>query len=367
MTDKYTVTTGTNLNYDSDATWQPISIRNALFSWTASGSGTGEYYLRTAGGADPSGVLTGLVEPANVQANGTALTAGTAGSLAASSWDWADNDTLGYSTIYVRLSDDADPDSKTDGFVTFTDSPNANDNVFFVGAASINGGNFSTTELDDIVFLPGHTGSVGSNGSPLVLDKANADKFEFHSTGTIHISVGDAATDAQVYRTGSASNGQAGLYLHNCSALTTLNVRSGTVKLVSSSCDDAFVASGATVIADTESACTDNISNTGGTVEWHGTGVDFYNDGGTSKINGTDAWVTLRCTAGAVNYCSTGTLTNAQAIGTGSISFIDAGVAHTITNPKVEGSAKIIYDPANTTFTNVPTGDGPKTIKGGTA
>jgi hypothetical protein len=39
----------------------------------------------------------------------TALTAGT--------WDYADNDTLGFSTIYVRLSDGADPDSKADGYV----------------------------------------------------------------------------------------------------------------------------------------------------------------------------------------------------------------------------------------------------------
>ena len=45
------------------------------------------------------------------------MSAGTAGTLASGEWDWADNDALGFTTIYVRLSDDTDPDSKADGYV----------------------------------------------------------------------------------------------------------------------------------------------------------------------------------------------------------------------------------------------------------
>lgn len=367
MVDKYTVATGTNLDYDSDATWTPVSIRNALFSWTASGSGTGEYYLRTAGGANPTGVLTGLVEPANVQADGTALTASTAGSLTASQWDWADNDSLGYSTIYVRLSDSVDPDTKLDGFVTFTDSPNAADVVYFRGNASINGGNFSTTELTGIIFMPGHSGNIGTADNPLVLDKTDASPFIVNTGGRVYISVGNAATAVDVHRTGIATGGQAGLTLQDCSALTTLKSRAGSTMLANSSIDDAFVFAGATLIADADSACTDNISNTGGSIEWNGAGVDLYNDGGTTTINDSDAWATVRCTSGTVFYGSTGTLTSAAVLNTGTINCVRSGVVHTVTTVKVEGSGRFIYDPLNTTITNAITGDGPKVIKGGTS
>ncbi len=77
------------------------------YSWTKSGSGTNEYYLQAYGGGNP-----GVYSPYQVLIDGVYSVEGAAGSLAAGQWDWADNDALGYSTIYVRLSDDADPDSK---------------------------------------------------------------------------------------------------------------------------------------------------------------------------------------------------------------------------------------------------------------
>jgi hypothetical protein len=89
-----------------------LSIRSASYHWTRSGSGTGEYYLQSSDDGNPS-----LSEPSAVIENGTAMTAGTAGSLAVSTWDWADNDSLGYSTVYIRLADDADPDEKSAGYV----------------------------------------------------------------------------------------------------------------------------------------------------------------------------------------------------------------------------------------------------------
>lgn len=96
-----------------------FSIRNSTYRWTASGSGTSEYYLELAAGGDPG--LDG--DPEIVIANGVQLAAGTMGSLTAGTWDYGDNDTLGYSTIYVRLADSTDPDTKAEDFVLAGGNP----------------------------------------------------------------------------------------------------------------------------------------------------------------------------------------------------------------------------------------------------
>jgi len=88
------------------------NLTDGTYQWTASGSGTSEYYCELSGGGDPS-----LTEPLVVQELGAVMTEATAGSLAAGEWDWGDNDTLGYSTIYVRLTDSSDPDSQASGFL----------------------------------------------------------------------------------------------------------------------------------------------------------------------------------------------------------------------------------------------------------
>lgn len=89
--------------------WTYLDEENS-YKWTASGSGTNEYYCQTSAGGDPS-----IATPGSVFLDGffNLATQGTAGSLTASQWDYADNDTLGYSTIYVRLADGTDPDTKT--------------------------------------------------------------------------------------------------------------------------------------------------------------------------------------------------------------------------------------------------------------
>ena len=74
--------------------------------WTVSVSGTGEYYLIN------TAPFYSAVKPSKIYLNQIERTEGTMGSLAANQWDFGDNDTLGYSTIYVRLGDDADPDTK---------------------------------------------------------------------------------------------------------------------------------------------------------------------------------------------------------------------------------------------------------------
>lgn len=93
--------------------WQSLTER-ATYKWTASGSGTNEYYCEAAAGGDPS-----LDDPGSVCTDGTFKldSEGTMGSLSAGEWDYGDNDSLGYSTVYVRLDDGADPDTKPTFFV----------------------------------------------------------------------------------------------------------------------------------------------------------------------------------------------------------------------------------------------------------
>ena len=89
-----------------------LSLVNSDYQWTASGSGTDEYYLEDDGGGDPS-----IDEPEDVYEDGDEMDDGIMGSLGSGEWGWGDNDSLGYDTVYVRLSDGSDPDSKEDGYV----------------------------------------------------------------------------------------------------------------------------------------------------------------------------------------------------------------------------------------------------------
>jgi|GEM_PF-4204750 hypothetical protein len=90
-----------------------FNLVSSNYIWASSASGSNEYYLKVASyGADP-----GLDKPCRVLENAVDMAEGTAGSLSAGEWDYADNDSLGYGTVYVRLTDGADPDSKADGFL----------------------------------------------------------------------------------------------------------------------------------------------------------------------------------------------------------------------------------------------------------
>lgn len=92
-----------------------FSVRSASWQWTSDGAG--RFYLSVAGtGASPS-----FSEPSAVYENGVPLTKTAKGMLSASEWAWGartDGGHVGEMTIYARLSDSADPDSKASGFVT---------------------------------------------------------------------------------------------------------------------------------------------------------------------------------------------------------------------------------------------------------
>lgn len=94
-----------NIALNADDRYSVLSVNGG---WVVSPSQAGEYYLpRTA---DKSI----LAKPDTVYEAGTEMTEGTLGSLNASEWGWGDNDSLGYKVPYVRLSDDADPDTRFD-------------------------------------------------------------------------------------------------------------------------------------------------------------------------------------------------------------------------------------------------------------
>ena len=83
--------------------------------WTASGSGTNEYYYnQTDVDHEPLEVWS--------DSGGAQLTRGTAGSLNGGEWDYADNDSIGGNRIYVRLSDGTDPDTKSSGYMLCVDT-----------------------------------------------------------------------------------------------------------------------------------------------------------------------------------------------------------------------------------------------------
>lgn len=82
-----------------------IDITAAAYKWTASGSGSNEYYCELTGGGDPSISTVGDI----VIMDDTLLQEGTIGGLADHEWAYGNNDTLGYNTVYVR-DDSDDPD-----------------------------------------------------------------------------------------------------------------------------------------------------------------------------------------------------------------------------------------------------------------
>ena len=89
-----------------------FSIRSAAYKWTVSSSGTSEYYLELAAGGDP-----GITLSTTIYENGSLMRLERAGNLGTGEHTIDDNDTLGFFTVYVRLADSADPDSKAVGFV----------------------------------------------------------------------------------------------------------------------------------------------------------------------------------------------------------------------------------------------------------
>lgn len=356
----YKVWVGTTGDYTLASNWQAISVRTAAYVWTASGSGTNEYYLSLSGPADPGFSAT----PGSVQINGTDATAGSVGSLAAGEWAYGDNDTLGYSTIYVRLSDGADPDSKTLDYVTFKQRPYATEHVRLpAGAGDISSNlDASSVSLGSFISEFGYEGEVGTATGPLVILTA---LFEWQGTGLSYIDLFTSNISPLIRNTASAEAGTRGLYLKG-SNLATVSVLGGSVGLawlagqtttatacrVSVGRGSLWVGSGTTLTT---------FQQLGGTNELRCAATTVTVNGGSLVTTGTGAITTLNITSGTVNANATGTITTVNLSG-GTLDMSGSTAARTITtlnhNPRISGS-DFIYDPAVITTTTRAEADGP--------
>lgn len=354
---------GTTGDYELASNWAPISVRNGNYSWTASGSGTNEYYLRTSGDADPGFAAA----PGQVLINGSVATEGTVGSLTAGQWDYGDNDTLGYSTIYVRLADGSDPDSADLDHVQFKQRPYATDNVTIPAGAGAISSNLdqSAVAIGSFVVQDGYAETIkGSAGEYLRIDP---DRFEFSGSGECRIDLRAAAIGPQVFKTAVPSAGSFGLYLLG-SAMTTLNVVGGSVGVAVQNGETAAVTTvrvtgtgarltlgagvTATTVYQSAGSVTQRCASTTTTVEG---GAFRSEQSGTIGTLNVDADNRQRAATLVLN--SSGTITtlnakNALAV----IDFLQSGVARTATTVNHE-AGEIKFDPVTTTFTtyNKPT------------
>lgn len=88
------------------------SVVNATKKWTQSVADNKEWHLEDIGGGDP-----GITTPTKVFFDRVIGTEGVIGSLAVEGWVMGDNDGLGYTTLYVRLTGDGDPDLQDDDWI----------------------------------------------------------------------------------------------------------------------------------------------------------------------------------------------------------------------------------------------------------
>lgn len=353
-------------NYANAQNWQAISIRNSTYRWTASGSGTNEFYLELAAGGDP-----GLTEPSRVLASGSAMTAGTVGSLTAGQWDWGDNDTLGFSTIYVRLSDGADPDSKALDYLALQQIPVAGDHVTLPSTSTY----AITTGLDqsDVTLgsftAKGFPAAVGTSTAFLRLKTA---AFTWNGTAQSYIDLIDSAIAPLIYGTAQVAQNASlpGLLLIG-SAMTTLAVESGTVGVAWRSGETATLTNARAV--GRQAAI------------WLGSGVTLTNaktllgrivqfcactkvevENGQWQSEGSGTVGTLEVNGGNAISNSTGTVTAANLNG-GFTDATQSALARTYTAVKLNPGAEFAYDPDILTVTGWTAPDRPVKLKASAA
>lgn len=347
--------------YSTETLWQKVNARSAAFAWTASGSGTNEYYVRTAAGANPGFVstpTTNLVFLNDIAAASAAL-----GSLTAGTFGFGDNDTLGYSTLYVRLADGTDPDSKVDGWVKFQQSPKAGEHVRFASdSGSINsatGLDQSAVAIGDFIVEMGYAGTIGSATLGYLL--IDPDRFEFNGQAECWLNLHTAAIPATVHGTASASPGNRGLYLRG-SALTVLNIAGGQVGLASRP-GETSAATTIRVLGDETNlwigngVTLTNLHLYAGNVTLRAACTTTIQYGGelTTEENGAMTTVTLK--AGTYTWKSTGTITTFNIYG-GKLDMQKSGAARTLsTFSKFAGNYQVLRNKEAVTITTETVND----------
>lgn len=144
------------------------SLRNGDYQWSLSLSGNNEYYVESAGGGDPD-----IEYPGYVYENGTKIPEGTLEVLNPGEWAWGDSEGLGYDTLYVRLSDDADPDTKAEDYIekSFIMTLNASinprrfkvigDNLVVIDNSANDLSSINGSYIGEIRINDGTSGSIG--------------------------------------------------------------------------------------------------------------------------------------------------------------------------------------------------------------
>lgn len=343
----FTKTFGTTSGAYSDETlWLPINIRSAAFAWTASGSGTNEYYVRTAANGDP-GFAASPPTSNGVFINGSAATKASLGSLAAGNWGYGDNDTLGYDTVYVRLSGGGDPDAQVDNHIYFKQMPKAGEHVrFAANSASINsatGLDQSAVAIGDFIVERGHAGTIGSASLGYLLIDPN--RFEFEGSAVCYINLTTAAISPRIFGTASVTSGLRGLYLTG-SALSVVDIMGGMVGIASLPGSTAAATTVRMLGEDTDlwlgSGLTlDNLHQYAGQSKVRGavTATILYDGELTSEENGAMTTVTQK--GGTYNWKSSGNITTYNWYG-GTFDMLLSGSARTLgTFNKYRGNGTI--------------------------
>lgn len=346
-------------DYADSRNWELISLRTAAYSWTASGSGTNEYYLRTAANGNPGFAATPPTSN-GVYINGATATKGSLGSLAAGNWGYGDNDTLGYSTVYVRLSDGTDPDTKVADYVQFRQIPQTAENVRVpAGAGNISSNlDQSAVAINDFIREEGHEGTIGSATGFLRIDP---DRFEHSGTGQAWIDIGTAAISPRIHETGSANTGERGLYLRG-TAISVLDITGGDVGLASlpgslSTATTVRVFGDDTSVWIGNGVTLTNLHQYAGEVRLRcaASAVIIYDGTHISEENGTMTTVTLK--AGDYIYKSSGNITTFHLYG-GTLDEQQSGVARTISTINLyAGSSSILRNKEAVTHTTETTND----------
>lgn len=138
-------------------------VKAGVYRWTASAAGgAGVFYCELNAGGNPN-----LASPSAVRASGVDMTLASAvAALPAGNYWYGDGDTLGFSTVYVKLADSTDPDTKSDGYVEH-----------FVGAVF-------TPDTHPLARISGLTGTVvgtqffGAAPAPLIDYQRDSDDLD---------------------------------------------------------------------------------------------------------------------------------------------------------------------------------------------
>jgi hypothetical protein len=294
-----------------------------------------------------------------VYINGSNATEGTVGSLTAGQWDYGDNDALGYSTIYVRLSDGTDPDTKTNGYVAFYQTPRATEHVRFpygAGDATTAAGlDQSAIALGDLIF-DGYSGTIGAATTYAFFDP---DKFEFDSTGQAWIDIGAAAIAVVVKGTAQVASGDLGLFLRG-TAITTASITGGSVGLAAKAGELSTITTlrvhneGTQVVVGSGCGLT-TLHVYGGEVRVRCAGITtVIQYGGTVYLEEAASVTTYTLRGGTCEWNSTGTIGTLNLYG-GTWDEQQYGASRTLTTTNIySGNWTMLLNKESVTRTNAP-------------